>query len=59
VSLVEHPGKEGARLLAWGGPYLTAWREAVRGEPLKETDYVAAGLAPESNPPRQTRRERS
>jgi hypothetical protein len=45
------------RLLTWGDPYLTAWLEAVRGEPLKEADYVAAGLAPGSNPMRQTRRE--
>ena len=54
---VEHPGKEGVRLLTWGDPYLTAWPEPIRGEPLKEADYVAAGLAPEANPMRQTRRE--
>jgi len=29
---VDHPGREGVRLLAWGDPYLTAWLEAVRGE---------------------------
>jgi hypothetical protein len=33
---VEHPGKEGVRLLTWGDPYLTAWQGAVRGEPLSE-----------------------
>ena len=55
---VEHPGKEGVRLLTWGDPYLTAWLEAVRGEPLAEADYLAAGLAPGSNPLRQTRGER-
>jgi hypothetical protein len=54
---VERPGKEGVRLLTWGDPYLTAWPEPIRGEPLKEADYVAAGLAPEANPMRQTRRE--
>jgi hypothetical protein len=55
---VEQPGQEGVRLLTWGDPYLTAWLEAVRGEPLEEADYLAAGLAPGSNPLRQTRRER-
>ena len=45
------------RLLAWGDPYLAAWLGAVRGELLKEADYVAAGLAPGSNPMRQTRWE--
>jgi hypothetical protein len=54
---VEHPGKEGVRLLTWGDPYLTDRLEAVRGEPLAEADYVAAGLAPGSNPMRQSRRE--
>jgi hypothetical protein len=38
------------RLLTWGDPYLTAWLEAVRGEPLAEADYLAADLAPETNP---------
>jgi ERCC4-related helicase len=47
---VDHPGKEGVRLLTWGDPYLTAWLEAVRGEPLEETDYRAASLTPETNP---------
>jgi ERCC4-related helicase len=47
---VEHPGKEGVRLLTWGDPYLTAWLEAVRGEPLSEADYRAAGLSAEVNP---------
>jgi hypothetical protein len=55
---VEHPGKEGVRLLTWGDPYLTAWLGAIRGEPLKEADYVAACLAPGTNPLRQARRER-
>jgi hypothetical protein len=56
---VDHPGKEGVRLLTWGDPYLTAWLGAVRGELLKEADYVAAGLAPEINPMRKARREQS
>jgi hypothetical protein len=56
---VERPGKEGVRLLTWGDPYLAAWLGAVRGEPLKEADYGAAGLAPGSNPMRQARREKS
>jgi hypothetical protein len=47
------------RLVIWGDPYLTAWLGAVRDEPPAEADYLAAGLAPESNPMRQTRRERS
>ena len=47
---VDHPGKEGVRLLTWGDPYLTAWLEAVRGEPLSEADYQAAGLNAEVNP---------
>jgi hypothetical protein len=55
---VEQPGREGVRLLAWGGPCLAAWLEAVRGEPLAEADYLAAGLAPGSNPVRPARRER-
>jgi hypothetical protein len=46
------------RLLTWGDPYLTAWLEAVRGDPLAEADYLAAGLAQGSNPMRQTGRER-
>ena len=45
------------RLLAWGDPYLAAWLGAVRGEPLAEAGYLAAGLAPGSNPLRQARRE--
>jgi superfamily II DNA or RNA helicase len=47
---VEQPGREGVRLLTWGDPYLTAWLEAVRGEPLTEADYRAAGLDPAMNP---------
>jgi hypothetical protein len=43
-------GKEGVRLLTWGDPYLTAWLEAVRGEPLTEADYQVAGLSKEMNP---------
>jgi hypothetical protein len=35
---------EGVRLLTWGGPYLTAWLDAIRGEPLSEADYREAGL---------------
>ena len=31
-------------------PFLTAWLEAVRGEPLTAADYRAAGLAPGTNP---------
>jgi hypothetical protein len=53
------PGKEGVRRLVWGDPYQTAWLGAARGEPLKEADYLAAGLAPGSNPLRPTRREQS
>jgi hypothetical protein len=56
---IHHPNnKEVVRLLTWGDPYLTAWLEAVRGDPLAEADYLAAGLAPGSNPLRQTRGER-
>jgi hypothetical protein len=47
---VEQPGKEGVRLLTWGDPYLTAWLEAVRGEPLADGDYQAAGLSRDDNP---------
>jgi ERCC4-related helicase len=47
---VEHPGREGVRLLTWGDPYLTAWLEAVRGAPLSEADYRAAGLTQDTNP---------
>jgi superfamily II DNA or RNA helicase len=35
---VGQAGREGVRLLTWGDPYLTAWLEALRGEPLKEAD---------------------
>jgi hypothetical protein len=42
--------KEGVRLLTWGGPYLTAWLEAIRGEPLTEGDYREAGLQPGEQP---------
>jgi hypothetical protein len=42
--------KEGVRLLTWGDPYLTAWLEAIRGEPLNEGDYREAGLQPGENP---------
>jgi hypothetical protein len=47
---VYQPGKEGVRLLTWGDPYLIAWLEAVRGEPLTETDYRLAGLEADRNP---------
>jgi hypothetical protein len=47
---VEVEGKEGVRLLTWGDPYLVAWLEAVRGEPLTEVDYQTAGLKLEGNP---------
>jgi hypothetical protein len=43
---VEHPGREGVRLLTWGAPYLAAWLEAVRGEPLTDAYLTAA----QSNP---------
>jgi hypothetical protein len=57
---IHHPNnKEVVRLVTWGDPYLTAWLGAVRGEPLAEAGYLAAGLAPGSNPLRQARRERS
>jgi hypothetical protein len=42
--------KEGVRLLTWGDPYLVAWLEAIRGEPLSEEDYREAGLQPGENP---------
>jgi hypothetical protein len=41
---------EGVRLLTWGDPYLTAWLEAIRGEPLTEEDYREARLQPGENP---------
>jgi Helicase conserved C-terminal domain len=41
---------EGVRLLTWGDPYLTAWLEAIRGEPLSEDDYREIGLSPDENP---------
>ncbi|HXH09642.1 MAG TPA: helicase-related protein [Alphaproteobacteria bacterium] len=44
-------GTEGVRLLTWGDPYLIAWLEAIRGEPLSEEDYSEAGLLPGENPP--------
>ncbi len=47
---VEQPGKEGVRLLTWGDPYLAAWLEDVRGEPLTDGDYQAAGLTQDDNP---------
>jgi hypothetical protein len=42
--------KEGVRLLTWGDPYLFAWLEAIRGEPLSEDDYRETGLSPDENP---------
>lgn len=43
-------GTEGVRLLTWGDPYLTAWLEAIRGEPLTEGDYREAGVQPGEKP---------
>jgi hypothetical protein len=43
-------GTEGVRLLTWGDPYLTAWLEAIRGEPLTEEDHREAGLQAGGNP---------
>jgi hypothetical protein len=31
-------------------PYLIAWIEAIRGEPLTEDDYGAGGVAPDAKP---------
>jgi hypothetical protein len=47
---VEQPGKEGVRLLTWADPYLLAWLEAVRGEPLTKKDYRLAGSDPNRDP---------
>ena len=41
---------EGVRLLTWGDPYLPAWLEVIRGEPLSEDDYREIGLSPDENP---------
>jgi hypothetical protein len=41
---------EGVRLLTWGDPYLTAWLDAIRGEPLTEGDYRGVGLQPGEYP---------
>ena len=41
---------EGVRLLTWGDPYLLAWLEVIRGEPLNEDDYREIGLSPDENP---------
>ena len=49
---VERPGKEGVRLLTWGDPYLVAWLEAVRGDPLTNAEYETAGLTWQTNPMR-------
>jgi hypothetical protein len=46
----EPEGREGVRLLTWGDPYLTAWLEALRGEPLSDDDYRTAGLQRDTNP---------
>lgn len=35
-------GSEGVRLLTWGDPYLQAWLEAVRGEPLSGEEDARA-----------------
>jgi hypothetical protein len=42
---VDQPGHEGVRLLTWGDPYLTAWLEAIRGQPLTDTDYHTDNMA--------------
>jgi hypothetical protein len=39
------PGREGVRLLTWGDPLLTAWLEAIRGEPLTVESRRMAGEA--------------
>jgi ERCC4-related helicase len=49
---VDHPGHEGVRLLTWGDPYLVAWLEAVRGDPLTNAEYETAGLTWQTNPMR-------
>jgi hypothetical protein len=46
----EPEGREGVCLLTWGDPYLTAWLEALRGEPLSDDDYRTAGLQRGTNP---------
>ena len=43
------PAQEGVGLLRWGDPYLTAWLEAIQGEPLSEEDYREAGWEPGAN----------
>jgi hypothetical protein len=55
---VEHPGREGVRLLTWGGPYLAAWPGAVRGGPLTEADHRVVGAASDVSPSRPARSER-
>jgi hypothetical protein len=37
-----HVGREGVRLLTWDDPYLQAWLEAVRGEPLTDNELKTA-----------------
>ena len=34
--------KEGVRLLTWADPYLQAWLEAIRGDPLTDDEYRRA-----------------
>jgi hypothetical protein len=46
---VGHLGKESVRLLSGGDSFLAAWLEAMRGEPLTEADYQAAGLDGQTN----------
>ena len=46
----EPEGREGVRLLTWGDLYLTAWLEALRGEPLSNDDYRTAELQRDTNP---------
>jgi hypothetical protein len=40
----EGAGHEGVRLMTWGDPYLMAWLETIRGEPLTEQHFQAEGL---------------
>jgi hypothetical protein len=47
---IQGEGMEGVRLLTWGDPYLMAWLEAVRGDPLTDDDYKCVGLVREANP---------
>jgi hypothetical protein len=37
-------------LLTWGDPYLVAWLEALREEPLTDREYHECGIDPAANP---------